>query len=638
MTTVADLTKIDTHKIGSMTESVRDVFAQVTRYPLDILDPSASLEEDLGIDSVKLGEIFGVLREKYALTDKLVVPRENLRSIESIAESLREFLVLNAPVVLKNGNVNGNGNGHHAHEVVVAPVIASRSVGDFHAEVRNIFGEVTRYPVDILEPHANLEEDLGIDSVKLGEVFAVLREKYALPAVLDLPRERMKTIAGIAESLEQYVMKGGVAEAPSAPVAQAAPVVVSGGIVGEGLGVVEAAAPAVVVVNFEESVRGIFAEVTRYPLDILDPAASLEEDLGIDSVKLGEVFAVLRERFQLPETLDVPRESMKSIGAIAEALQKYVVPAAPVAAPVAALAHTPAPKGPDTPVTGRTPQVRVVDRHRPFEGKIALVTGSGRALGKDVAVYLASLGATVIVNSFHSREQGVKTVEEIKAAGGKAIHAWGSVANPQHVEAIFETIEKTYGGLDFFVSNASNGMLAKLEDLTPDHFEKAYRTNVIGLHQCALRARNLMKKHGGGKIITLSSPASHGYVDYFACMGTVKAAVESLTKSMAIEFARDNILVNCVSPGPIYGDLLNKWPESERLIAEWEQATVVDRLCQDRDVSHFIGYLLQDEVKLFTGSVLVMDGGISVRWGGGSSPTAEKANATAQNANSLVLA
>ena len=270
--------------------------------------------------------------------------------------------------------------------------------------------------------------------------------------------------------------------------------------------------------------------------------------------------------------------------------------------------------------------------NRPFEGKIALITGSGRALGKDVAVYLASLGATVIVNSFHSREQGDKTVKEILAAGGKAIHAWGSVANPQHVESIFELIEQRYGGLDFFVSNASNGMLGRLEDLTPEHFEKAYRTNVIGLHQCALRAVNLMKRRGGGKIITLSSPASHGYVDYFGCMATVKAAVESLTQTMAIEFARYNVQVNCISPGPIYGDLLNKWPESERLIAEWEQATVCDRLCVDRDVSHFIAYLLGDAVKLFTGSVLVMDGGISVRWGGVSGAPAGKCRTRQDNA------
>src|SRR4051812_8530036 len=82
-------TTIAALEIADLTDSVRDVFAQVTRYPLEILDPTASLEEDLGIDSVKLGEIFGVLREKYQLSDKLVIARENLRSISSIARELQ---------------------------------------------------------------------------------------------------------------------------------------------------------------------------------------------------------------------------------------------------------------------------------------------------------------------------------------------------------------------------------------------------------------------------------------------------------------------------------------------------------------------------------------------------------------------
>jgi NAD(P)-dependent dehydrogenase (short-subunit alcohol dehydrogenase family) len=185
------------------------------------------------------------------------------------------------------------------------------------------------------------------------------------------------------------------------------------------------------------------------------------------------------------------------------------------------------------------------------------------------------------------------------------------MANPEHVSRVFDEIQAHYGFLDFFVGNASNGMLARLEDITVEHWEKAYRTNVIGLHQSALRAVKLMRRRGGGKIITLSSPASHGYVDYFGCMGTVKAAVESLTRSMAIEFAPYNIQVNCVSPGPVYGELLKKWPDSDRLIRQWENNTAYGRLCEARDVSHFIAYLLSEPVKLFTGSVLVLDGGIS---------------------------
>ena len=414
----------------------------------------------------------------------------------------------------------------------------------------------------------------------------------------------MKTVASIADSLRHYLVNKSLDS--TVPPVSVAPVEAS-----------TSASPHSVLTQaeFDEQVRAIFAEVTRYPVDILEYTASLEDDLGIDSVKLGEVFAVLRGRYKLPEVLDVPRESMRTIGTIAEALRKFV------GVPQSRDEHTlHGSVNGHSQGTGQgiaefvelSSAVLHIAEKKPFEGKIALITGSGRALGKDVAVYLASLGATVIVNSFHSREQGARTVEEIEAAGGKAIHLWGSVANLQHVEAIFEEIEQRFGGLDFFISNASNGMLGRLEDLTPEHFEKAYRTNVIGLHQCAVRAVNLMKNRGGGKIITLSSPAATGYVDYFGCMAAVKMAVESLTKSMAVEFAKYNVQINCVSPGPIYGDLLNKWPEATRLIPEWERATVCERLCIDRDVSHFIAYLLSDAVKLFTGSVLVLDGGMSV--------------------------
>ena len=570
----------------NLATSVREVFAQVTRYPLDVLDPTSGLEEDLGIDSVKLGEVFAVLREQYDLPEKLDLPREKLKTIAGIAEALEIYLSTTSKTPAGESSQRSSAamssNGSH-------------DASQMGVKVRHIFADVTRYPLEVLDPASALEEDLGIDSVKLGEVFAVLREQYSLPEKLDLPRERLKTIGGIADALYEFL----TAREPAKEQQNG-----------------KSVSRAIDGTEVQAQVRQIFADVTRYPLDVLDPASALEEDLGIDSVKLGEVFAVLREQYTLPEKLDLPREKLKTIGGIAEALRDYLIGNG--------IAHGSnghsISSGSNPVVVQQAPPANGVisesfavlnPQQKPFTGKVILVTGSGRGLGADVASYLAELGAAVIVNSFHSRERGEKTVAEIKEKGGEAIHAWGSVANPDHIETIFKQVEEQYGVLDFFISNASNGMLARLKDITPEHWEKAFRTNVVGLHQTALRAVELMKKRGGGKIITLSTPAAHGYVDYFGCMGAVKAAVESLTKSMAIEFAPDNIQVNCVSPGPVYGDLLNKWPESERLIKRWENNTAYSRLCEARDVSHFIAYLLSEPVKLFTGSVLIMDGGIS---------------------------
>jgi enoyl-[acyl-carrier protein] reductase III len=582
---------------GDLTQRIREVFAQVTRYPLEILAPDASLEEDLGIDSVKLGEVFAVLREKYDLAENADIPREKLRTIASISEALEGHL--------------------KAEHLKAVPLAAAPAAGDLRQEVQGIFASVTRYPLDVLDLNASLEEDLGIDSVKLGEVFAVMRERYGLPETMDLSREQTKTMAGISDALAAYL---GAANLGTA--SEPAPA--------------ETASRPLNSEEISQSVRQVFADVTRYPLDILELGANLEEDLGIDSVKLGEIFAVLRERYHLPEDAQIPRESLKTIAGISEALRTHLAgaadivdikPEADVKPPVNGTGAHPYRNG--TAASYSSPVVdnsfaALTPEKKPFEGKIALITGSGRALGKDIAVYLAELGASVVVNSFHSRPLGEQTVEEIKAAGGKAVHAWGSVANPEHLKSIFEVVDKAYGSLDFLICNASNGMLAPLEEITVEHWEKAFRTNVIGLHQCSLRALEFMKKRGGGKIITMSSPAAHDYVDYFGCMGAVKAAVENLTKSMAIEFARHNVQINCVSPGPVYGDLLDKWPESKRLTAEFEKATVYDRLCESRDVSHFVAYLLSDPVKLFTGSVLVMDGGISVRW-----PSRRSASASA---------
>jgi NAD(P)-dependent dehydrogenase (short-subunit alcohol dehydrogenase family) len=218
----------------------------------------------------------------------------------------------------------------------------------------------------------------------------------------------------------------------------------------------------------------------------------------------------------------------------------------------------------------------------------------------------------VLVNSFHSRDAGEATAAEIRRAGGSAHHLWASVANTAQLNRMFDTIEQQFGGLDFFISNASNGLLAPLDVIQPEHWEKALRTNVIGLHQCALRCRPLMKARGGGRIITMSSVAAHRYVDYFGCMGPMKAAVESLTKFLAVEFQSDNIRVNCLSAGAVYGDLVEKWPDRDRLLPIWE-AGAGGRLCTSADLATFVEYLLSDGAAMINGSILVMDGGQTAR-------------------------
>jgi NAD(P)-dependent dehydrogenase (short-subunit alcohol dehydrogenase family)/acyl carrier protein len=459
-----------------------------------------------------------------------------------------------------------------------------------------------------------------------------LQKKFNLPANLDVPVERLTTIRGIAEVISLVVGNGnGLAAQPAvaqtvgvqAPIPpktdHTAPISVDGGSTANKLN------PE----DIESIVQQVVVEATRYPAEILEPTAHLEDDLGIDSVKRAEILVALQKKFNLPANLDVPVERLTTIRGIAEVISLVVqsnVVDGKLEVQEAALKREPSVGSPvntrsSVLITDKSSRsqlhadkgVLIATGHKPFKGKVALVTGSGHGIGKTIACRLANLGATVVVNSFHSRIKGEETTEEIRKAGSDAIHLWGSVANPTQLQNIFNEIDSRIGQLDFFVSNASNGIVGPLKDVTEEHWNRAFQTNVIGLHQGALWASAMMKRNGGGKIVSLSSPGSHRYIEYFGCMGPIKAAVESLTLYLAVEFGNDNIQVNCVSAGPIYGDLLSKYPDSNRLIPYWESLSAGNRLGEESDVANSVIYLLSEAANKITGSVLLVDSGGSKR-------------------------
>lgn len=477
-------------------------------------------------------------------------------------------------------------------------------------QVQQIFAELTRYPLEVLDPAADLEEDLGIDSVKRAEILIAFRERFNLPEDLDVPPERLSSIANIAEVIRSLSSDGLVRRAAtvSGPnpdrqktkmrVADPAPMSRDSRTRRKE----DFAAARLPGAEIGRTVIDVLAEVTEYPKDILTTEADLEEDLGIDSAKRADIFAVLGERLGLPAlSPDRVRTIGEMVSAVAACLlggSDHVVGNG--TAMESARAGSPARTG----LAGVT---------KPFLGKVALVTGSGHGIGREIATQLAELGASVIVNSFHSRARGEETAEAIRAAGGEAEHIWASVANPNQLRRLFGEIEGRFGCLDFFVSNASNGMIAPLTEITNDHWDRAFRTNVVALHQGALMAAALMRHRGGGKIVSLSSPGAHRYIEYFGCMGPIKAAIESLTRYLAIELAPDNIQVNAISVGPVYGELLSKYPDSERLIPYWESLSAGSRLGEEKDVANFIAYLLSREASKVTGSVLLLDSGGSQR-------------------------
>src|SRR5262249_42345842 len=323
-------------------------------------------------------------------------------------------------------------------------------------------------------------------------------------------------------------------------------------------------------------------------------------DLGFDRVQRSGILDALRRQLgvTIPES---GAASVKTIGDVVLLVTAPSIPS-PSAAPAAPAA-----------VTGSRPQIHAAPTvgAKPFLGRVALVTGSGRGIGKTIVRQLAGLGATVVVNSFHARQKGEECAQEIVAEGGRAVHLWGSVANQAHLESIFGEIGSRFGGLDFFISNASNGIFAPLAEVKPDDWDKAFRTNVVALHQGALLAADLMRKQGGGKIVALSANASQRYVDYFGCMGPVKAAVECLVRYLAIELGADNIQVNAVAAGPVLGELLDKYPDFDQLRSKWEATVPRRQLNTEAEVAEAVTFLLT--ASGMNGSVLLLDAGGSQR-------------------------
>jgi enoyl-[acyl-carrier protein] reductase III len=408
-----------------------------------------------------------------------------------------------------------------------------------------------------------------------------------------------------------------------------------------------------------ERVVDCLERTTRYPRALLAADANLADDLGIDSVKQVEIVVAIEESFGV--RLERPRTAAaKTVADVArivgEALAAADPPAAappaaapPAAAPPAAARPAPRPTGvapaarpsverPFRPSLGPSPEPEARERRasavmpvftpsprreetmpnrsegggaRQLAGRIALVTGSGRGLGRTIAQLLARRGATVVVNSFHSREMGERTAAEIEHLGGKAIHLWGSIANEKHVDQIFDEIDQRFGGLDLLVCNASDGRIGSFLEMTSEDWNRAFQTNVAGHHACARRAAPLMAARGGGSIITMSTVGAHQYVRGFGCQGVAKAAVEALTRYLACELAPHNIRTNCVAAGPVYGPLLDQLAQDSATKEHWEAMTPGGVLCHPIDVARVIAFLASDDAAVINGAVWSVDRGFS---------------------------
>jgi 3-oxoacyl-[acyl-carrier protein] reductase len=243
-----------------------------------------------------------------------------------------------------------------------------------------------------------------------------------------------------------------------------------------------------------------------------------------------------------------------------------------------------------------------------LDGKIALVTGGSRGIGRACCEALAEQGATVVVNYVRGEDAARDVADTITKRGGKAEISGFDVADTKATEAAIEDIIKRHGRIDVLVANAGisiDGLLLRLND---EQMEKLFGTNVRGAITCARAATKSMMRTKAGRIVFLSSVVAEMGNAGQTAYGMTKAAVIGAAKSIAREYASRNITVNVVAPGFIDTDMTSKMTDAQK--EGLTKIIPLGRTGTAREIAAACVYLASDEAAYVTGQVLRINGGM----------------------------
>ncbi len=245
-----------------------------------------------------------------------------------------------------------------------------------------------------------------------------------------------------------------------------------------------------------------------------------------------------------------------------------------------------------------------------LDGKVAVVTGGSRGIGRAVAVALAREGAKVVINFAGNVTAANSVLEEITGAGGEAMLCQANVSNGEAVEAMIKAALDKFGHIDILVNNAGitrDNLLARMKE---EDWDAVMNTNLKGIFLCTKAVARSMMKQRSGKIINMSSviglTGNAGQGNYAAA----KAGVIGFTKSMAKELASRNVTVNAIAPGFITTDMTHVL--SDDIKAGLSEKIPLGRLGAPEDVAHAVVFLASDAANYITGQTINIDGGMVI--------------------------
>ncbi len=247
-----------------------------------------------------------------------------------------------------------------------------------------------------------------------------------------------------------------------------------------------------------------------------------------------------------------------------------------------------------------------------LKGKVALITGASRGIGKAIALRLADDGVNIAVNYLQDETAAKKTVDELLAKGVKAASFQANVGDLDAHKALFDDILKTFGTIDILIHNAALGAFKAVYRLKMNHWDLSMNINAKAFLALAQKAIPIMEPKKDGIIIALSSLGAHRFIPNYGAIGISKAAIETTVRYLGVELMPKGIRTNCVSGGLVDTDALRMFPFYDEFKAEVLKRTPGGRIGKPEDLARVVAFLCSPESSWIVGQTIIADGGLSL--------------------------
>lgn len=247
-----------------------------------------------------------------------------------------------------------------------------------------------------------------------------------------------------------------------------------------------------------------------------------------------------------------------------------------------------------------------------LEDKVAVITGSGRGIGRGIALALAAQGCHVAINYLRRREDAEQTAKEAAAYGVRTAVIKANVGKEDDVKRLVDEAAALFGGLDIFIGNAASGVLRPVTEIDAKAWDWTLNINARSILLGARAAIPHMLSQGWGRIITITSIGSRRVFPDYSVVGVSKAAIEAVTRYLAVELAPKGIIANCISPGVVLTGALDFFPSKDQILEHAQKYTPAGRLVTPEDVGAVVTWLCSDAAAMIVGQTIELDGGYSL--------------------------